>query len=298
MKKTTHIYKLISSILLLCLAIVCYSFFSLNSNNNYGSSSNLKKPDSGLQKRFVIYDGILQKNKPDLSPYGIKRINIIYEDSLLNSGKINYSKLDHEIQKASKNDDPICLDIESWDLTGTDYQANAEKYITVFNYFKGKLPKRQIGYFGMLPHRDIYLYKQRSGANSLKRINYLAQWLTMNNNIRSITANNDFAFPAFYTRNNSMPLWKWATDQQIAKLKKMDPTIPVYGFVWPQYWNNNKFTTAEDWRFQLETLYPNCDGLIIWAPPFNLSTREPIQWDSSREWWTETLKFMKDHNIK
>ncbi|WET70813.1 hypothetical protein [Sphingobacterium sp.] len=282
-------------VLFLSLVTIFSSFLIVNDNSkedfNLTKESNLSKGS----KNFLIYDGILYK-KPDLGKYGLRKINVIYEDSLLDKGKINYTKLDNEIQKAKKNSDLICLDIESWDLRDEKYKENGKKYIYILNYFKQRLPGRKIGYYGMLPYRDAYLYNQRSGANSIKRINYVDQWEKMNNNLNFITQAQDIAFPSFYTRNKSMELWTWVTQKQIAKLKAINPDIPVYGFIWPQYWNK-EFISGSDWAYQLEVLYKICDGVVIWNPPFNIDDRKTIQWDSQREWWKETLKFIKRHNI-
>lgn len=247
-------------------------------------------------KKFVVFDGMMIKDKPSLSKFGLKNINIIYEDSLLDKGVINYNKISREINKVSRNNFPICLDIESWDLRDSKHKVNGKKYLEVFNHFKNKLPNRDIGYFGMMPYRDVYLYNQRSGANSLKRINYIAQWENLNNNIGFITKGNDIAFPAFYTRNKSLELWEWATKLQISNLKKTNPNLPVYGFIWPQYWNK-EFLSQKDWAFVLETMYKYCDGIVIWCPPMNIDDRKPIRWNNSWGWWIETQKFIEKYKL-
>jgi|GEM_PF-897488 len=297
MKKATFIRKGGGILFLLIITLFGSAFiYKKGSKRNSDDLHDIRSSINYQKKNFVIYDGIRQANKPNLGKYGIKSINIIYEDSLLDKGVINYKKLDHEIWKASKNTDPICLDIESWDLRDSKYKTNGNKYITVYKYFKKKLPGRKIGYYGMLPYRDLYLYNQRSGANHLKRINYVEQWNAMNNNIAYITRGNDLAFPSFYARNKSMELWKWVTMKQIERLKKTDPDVPVYGFIWPQYWSK-EFLSSDDWRFQLETLYQLCDGVVIWGPSKNIDDRKPISWDNNREWWKETLSFIKRYGI-
>lgn len=45
-----------------------------------------------VKKDFKIFDGMMIKDKPDLTKYGLSRINIIYEDSLLTRGKIDQEK--------------------------------------------------------------------------------------------------------------------------------------------------------------------------------------------------------------
>lgn len=280
----------------LIFSLICTSFLVINNETESLKFVEKASNSNYIQKRFVIYDGIRQYNKPNLNKYGIRSINIIYEDSLLDRGVINYKKLDNEIRKASKNQDPICLDIESWDLRDGNYKINGKKYISVFDYFKKKLPGRKIGYFGMLPHRDLYLYKQKGGSKNVSKLSFQDQWSSMNTNIKYITQNNDIAFPSFYFRNKNMKVWKWVTEQQISKLKEINPNIPVYGFIWPQYWSS-EFVSANDWRFQLETLYQLCDGVVIWGPSKNIDDRKPISWDNNREWWKETLSFIKRYRI-
>ncbi|WP_286883733.1 MULTISPECIES: hypothetical protein [Sphingobacterium] len=288
-----RVFKNIIFFVCLLLTTLCFGFWT---NPHTKESSELNDYSNDIiGKNFVIYDGMMYK-KPDLSNYGLRKINVIYEDSLLDRGVINYKKLDREINRVKSNNAPICLDIESWDLRGKNYKQTGQKYIEVLNYFKKRLPGRKIGYFGMLPYRDLYLYNYKSVGNNIKKNNYLDQWQTMNSNLRFITKYQNLAFPSFYTRNKNMDLWTWAASQQIKKLKEIDPNVPVYGFVWPQYWNK-EFMSAEDWAYQLETLYKICDGIVIWSPPFNIDNRKAIQWDSQREWWKETLKFIKRHNI-
>ncbi|MDR6733828.1 hypothetical protein [Sphingobacterium sp. 2149] len=277
---------------IIILISICISFGAIKARN---VKNNSKSNFSIINKKFVIYDGIMH-SRPDLTKFGLKNINIIYEDSLLDAGVINFKKMDRAISRVSRNNDPICLDIESWDLRDEKYKINAKKYIEVLKYFKMRLPKRKIGYFGMLPYRDLLLYQEKLTPNNLSKNSYLEKWGRMNDHISYFTKTQDIAFPSFYTRNKNMELWNWVKEQQISKLKALDPSIPVYGFMWPQYWNS-EFLSGSDWAYQLESLYKICDGVVIWSPPFNSDDRKTIKWDSGRAWWKETLKFIRRHNI-
>lgn len=293
MKKKLFKTSVLLSVLI-PLIIICTSMF-IESKNRVNELPIRNSIVQTTNRNFVIFDGMMYK-KPDLRKYGVHNINVLYEDSLLDKGIINYRKLDKEIYKVRQNNAPICLDIESWDLRDDKYKENGRKYIEVLNYFKKRLPGRKIGYYGMFPYRDLYIYNQRSAENRNKKIDYLGQWERMNNNLTFITQGQDLAFPSLYTRSKDMELWASVTKQQIARVKAINPSIPIYGFVWPQYYGR-EFTSAANWAYQLETLYDICDGIVIWSPPFYSDNREPIQWDSQRDWWKETLKFIKRHNI-
>lgn len=263
------------------------------------------------RKEFKIYDALLFKNKPNLSVHGLSDIIMIYDDSILdkhsrhptnlNARVFNKGRLDRFLDKykpAKKV--PICFDIESWWLMPPYLQASIKKYVEVLSYFKKRNKNNPVGLYGVLPYADAYINEHLRGN---KNKNWLSEWELINNSLEEIVEHSDISFPSCYTRTKDINIWKKSVDMQIEKIKKYGKKIPIYAFIWPQYYAagfsyNNDFIDSTMWREQLEYLYKKCDGIVIWGPPFNLATRAPINWDDKAGWWLETKIFIEKYNIR
>lgn len=265
----------------------------------------------GQKVTFKVYNAMMFRNMPDLSKNGLSKITMIYDDSLLtksvshpnvlNERTFNYSKFLREKDKlVNKSHIPICLDIESWNLMDPYFNMSIKKYQNVLNYFRSSTNSIKIGYYGVFPYADAYLYEAFKGN---KAKSFMNDWRTVNRKISAIIPSVDIIYPSCYTRSKNIDIWKKAFLMQYEQIRKVTKK-PIYAFIWPQYYNkydksiNNKFIDYDSWLFELETLYKYCDGIVLWSPPFDLTTRRPLFWNSHLDWWRATQYFIKKHNIR
>lgn len=248
------------------------------------------KVSSQMKKDFKVYNALLYKNTPDLSKYGFSPINVIYEDGVITTNSnykrgefnwryIDFKKVLQESQKSKNENIPVVLDVEYWGhLLAMDPQKtnkNAEDtFVTLLNLYREIDDKNQVAIF----HYGVVS----------KRINNAA----------------NVVFPSFYTHSSSRQEWVSMIKYWLDNLKKTGNKNPIYVFIWPQYNPQPgltnlgfKFIDINFWRFQLETLYPLCDGIVIWSHKVDENGRE-IYFNEKMPWFQETLKFMKKYNIK
>jgi hypothetical protein len=265
---------------------------------------------SGQKANFKIYNAMMFQNMPNLSSSGISTINMIYDDSLLvksishptnlNERSFNHAKFLNETKKLTdKSDIPVCLDIESWNLMEPYFKNSIKKYKYVLNQFKRSNSNLKVGFYGVFPYADAYLWEAFKGNRSK---NFMGDWRSTNQNIATIASSVDIIYPSCYTRTKNVDTWKKAFMMQYQQIKKVT-SKPIYAFIWPQYYNrydksiNNKFIDYNTWMAELEYLYKYCDGIVIWSPPFNLTTRKKLYWNNNLAWWSATKDFVKKHKI-
>ncbi|WP_293879918.1 hypothetical protein [Sphingobacterium sp. UBA1498] len=276
----------------------------------------------GQTKRdFLVFDAIMIKEKENLYKYGFSKINMIYEDSLLvinrsSPNNPNMRLFDNtKFRRSQRYIDskfPICVDIERWTLYEKDLDTNIPKFLNVTNIFKQKYPSTDFGFYGVLPFADLYIYDKvgplkkdflgRSWLNK-KGEDWWSTWNKINNQMSAIARKNEIAFPSCYTRFKDKDSWLQATKLQVQMIRKLNPKIKIYAFLWPQYYA--KGTSADEqyieddfWNFQLENIYKLCDGAVIWMPPFNSSDRKKINWNRNQSWLVTTKKFLNKYSIK
>ncbi len=263
-------------------------------------------------KNFHVYNAMMYKNMPDLRSQGLSIINVIYDDSLLQRDDqhpyvaryrtINSNKILKQANRASLNQNiPVCLDIESWPLDDNSVLESKQKYLSVLSQFKKANPNSKVGYYNLMPYADTYLYE--SNRVLLHKQEWKNKWINVNDKLKDLAQMSNISYPSFYTRTTDKQLWLSVVKSQIAKIKQIRKNIPVYAFIWPQYYNehdasiNYKFIDADTWMFELETLYKYCDGIVIWGSPFD-QNRAPLYWDGNAPWWNATQKFIKKYNIR
>ncbi|MCT1523546.1 hypothetical protein [Sphingobacterium hotanense] len=259
---------------ILSLFLVCEQYSFAQSNPN-----------------FLVFDGIMIKDKPDLFSKSFSRINVIYEDDLTqydnryprdkNYRKINQTRFNNSARLVSSNNYPVCLDVESWPLYERNLNSNIKKYLNLLNEFKNRSQRTNVGFFGVLPYGNVYKYDSR---------------------FDEIANESAIAFPVFYTKNENRTAWLKDVEKQISIIKKQWPHLKIYGFIWPQYHSHNpnlkgKYISNDFWKFQLQELYKRCDGVVVWMPPFNLANREKISWNSNALWYKSTINFIREKEI-
>lgn len=249
---------------------------------NSGANSSVQANNS-----FKIFNAINFRDTPDLSQHGLSEINIVYEDALLSPADdpiykvIDRKKFKQQVSLARRSPKvPTCLDVESWPLF--DGEEKREQSVRLYL----KLLKE---------------FKRQTGQTNVSLFAFSA-------NIPEIAEESEILFPGFY--NYIYGKDKWYSNSQVilANIRKYNKTAPIYGFVCPQYINNApgipdslyySYLSYEDWKFQLETMFEFCDGLVIWTYPYRMENGKLnfFTWDPDLPWWRATLDFIEEKQI-
>lgn len=278
--------KIISIIFVFC----CFSSFSQKSSILKGNG------------KFEIFNAILYRNTPDLSSFGIKEFFLFYEDELLDKytsgNRINKNKIRNAANTSYKQVGvPVCLDIETWELDDANRDASLSKYLKVIEIFKRYNNISKVGFFGVFPMDSPHA--EYSFKNDLREAVIMPKWHESNNFTKKIGRKLDVFYPVFYTRYQDREIWIKIVKEKTAKIREINTSAKIYGFIWPQYYTNDskyKFISREVWREQLETLYKYCDGAVIWSHYLG-PDGYPINFDYQMDWFQETIDFIKDYNI-
>jgi len=266
------------------LSICLISPLLFLSNNAYKDmhSENISKNQD--KKPFIVFNALLYKNTPDLTSYGLHKINMIYEDDLLDKDPLTPSIRANKIISPGKfakqadltkrdSDIPVVINIEGWRLTPSAIKKSIPKYLNALSTFKSLNSTSKIGYYG---------------------------WT----HIPEFNRNSDVFYPSCYTYDTDTVKWKNDVIKRIKLLRSQDPNKPIYGFVWPQYTPNPAkpelgftFVPTDIWNYQLEILYKYADGIVVWSH-YRGKDKKPIDFSFDMPWWKGTMAFINKHNIK
>ncbi len=246
------------------------------------------------QQKFMVFDGTLYKNKPDLSQYGVTPITILYEDRLLESSpKTGGLPPKDAIRKlaveAAQLGHPVILDIERWPIIGDPVVVDASlvKYRTVLQWFHEAVPTTPVGYYATVPIPDYWrAFKDQTSAEYLS-------WQRDNDRLHPLVGEMNALFPSIYTFYADRSGWVTYAVAQIREARRHANGKPVYAFIWPQYHESNtllggRFLDADYWELELLTLKQHADGVVIWGGWGNSG---PEPWNEDAPWWrvTKTL---------
>ena len=250
-------------------------------------------------KPFLVFDGTLYSDKPDLSVYGIRPITVAYAGSF---GSDWYKQADRlpDLQAvqavardAQQKGHVVVLDIEHWPLGGSpdSVQDSLTKYKTVLQWFRDAAPGFSVGYYGAPPIQDYWRAIKEASSQEHRA------WMAENNRVRSLAGAVDVLFPSLYTFYPDQAGWKKYAIAQIEEARRYGNGKPVYVFLWPQYHDSNlllgnRFLPEDYWLLELETARQYADGIVIWGGWG--TDNSPARWDENAAWWTVTKKFMKN----
>src|SRR5690606_26877227 len=96
----------------------------------------------------------------------------------------------------------------------------------------------------------------------------------------------DIIFPSLYTFYDQPEQWQRYAIGNVAEARQYGK--PVYPFIWPQFHDSGAEIPSTFWRQQLETVYAEADGLVIWSPARGRPT-----WNPSAPWWQATTDFLQ-----
>ncbi len=248
-------------------------------------------------KSFLIFDGTLYANKPDLSIYGIRPITMTYarqfgSDWLKDSSRLpTADSVKTLAREAQQRGQVVVLDIEHWSLKGApdSVQESLTKYLTVLEMFQAAAPNLFIGYYGAPPIRDYWRAIKDSKSEEHRA------WMAENDRLRPLATAAHVLFPSLYTFYPDQAGWKKYAIAQIGEARRYGAEKPVYVFLMPTYHDSNRmlggsFLTEDYWLMELETVKQHADGIVIWGG-WGRNNR-PASWDEQAPWWTVTKEFM------
>ena len=252
-------------------------------------------------KPFLVFDGTLYSDKPDLSAYGIRPI------ILASSGKFgpewnnqidglpDLQVVQAVAREAQQKGHAVVLNIEHWPLNGSpdSVRDSLTKYMTVLDWFKKAAPGHSVGYYGVPPLRDYWRAIEDTSSRERQ------SWMEENDQLRSLAGAVDVLFPSLYTFYPDQAGWKKYAIAQIVEARRYGGGKPVYVFLWPQYHDSNRilggrYLPADYWLLELETAKEYADGIVIWGG--GGSDNRPAKWDENAAWWKITKGFMKSGN--
>jgi hypothetical protein len=249
-------------------------------------------------KPFLVFDGTLYSNKPDLLAYGIRPITLVYAGKLgpdwyKQTGRLpDLQAVQAAAREAQQKGHGVVLDIEHWPLKGSpdSVRDSVTKYMTVLEWFRAAAPNLSVGYYGAPPLRD-YWRAIKNPSNQERRT-----WIAENDLIRSLAGAVDVYFPSLYTFYPDRDGWKKYAIAQIEEARRYGNGKPVYVFLWPQYHESNhilggRFLPEDYWLLELETAKEYADGIVIWGGWGN--DNRPAKWDENAPWWNVTKEFLK-----
>ena len=253
----------------------------------------------GVGKDFIVFDGTTYKNKPDLSIYGIKPINLIYRNALWRERKnINdlpeVTRVRESARGAKASRKIVIIDIEHWKLSGPKSIVieSLSKYMTVLRWFNDATPEVLFGYYGLPPLRDYWRAIKDSNTPE-----YLS-WQAENDSLQPLVDRVNVLLPSLYTFYTDREAWVKYALATIREARRYPGNKPVYVFLWPQYHQSNhflglKYLPADYWKLELETVRQYADGVVIWGG-WDFDKNAKAQWDDDAPWVQVTKKFMKE----
>jgi hypothetical protein len=277
-------------LLLFGLGWICWGVSSRVLPESVASSST-----TPASQTFIVFDGTLYKQKPDLSQYGIRPITILYEDRFWPSGQSSTNLPDQGIVRAlaaevASSLSPVVIDIERWPVTGSPslVQSSVTQYRTVLQWFREAAPGLRIGLYGTVPVPDYWRAIQGTTSADFKA------WQQDNDRLTLIAAAVDTLFPSLYTFYADRQGWVAYAIAQISEARRKASGKPVYVFIWPQYHESNQllggqFLDADYWELELLTARQYADGVVIWGGWGNSG---PQAWDENASWWLVTKSLL------
>jgi hypothetical protein len=251
--------------------------------------------------RFDVYDSLLFVDKPDLSPYGLKRARTVYESELWpprrsatpNEAAVR-SRAQAVLAEGVNAEEPVILDVEQYSvdtrLDGSHIEGNTSavdaniiKLEQIIGWFKDEAPTLQVGFYDIFPVEGLSV----TATN-----NEIISWQKANSHLNPFIAHVDALYPSVYTSVTDPTQWVTYAHRFISEAKKVAADKPIRPFIWPQYHDVMRSPLAgtyihyDYWMLQLKTIKDaGVSGAIIWGG-YN------TPWDDTQGWWHATLDFL------
>jgi hypothetical protein len=242
---------------------------------------------------FMVFNGLLYKNQPDVSSLGMIRIGGINPPASVNShpsDAVDEAKVRAALQVAIGGPREVYLDYEMWPtlhVPAAEVSANIQKLKRVAQLAHDVAPLVKFGYYNVLPCWDYWGIVSNDQAK-------IKEWQECNVRMDEVAQYIDIVMPSLYTYYNNPQGW----DIQAAALLKAARRYgkPVYAFLWPEFHLSNQLLKGKNlpgnfWRHELEFCKARADGIVIWG-----GWQE--EWDDQAAWWIETKAFLAELKSK
>lgn len=248
-------------------------------------------------KRFVVFDGTLFQNKPDLTAFGVRPVTVVYESRFWNGQRSKGTMPDRALveQLAKEMNTPsidfVIVDIERWPVRGdaSVVMDSLSKYRMMLRWLRDGGLVRPLGYYATLPSPDYWRAIKGSG-----KPDFLA-WQKENDQFQPLADEVDALFPSIYTFYADRQGWTTYAIAQIAEARRHAHGKPVYAFLMPYYHESNRllggsFLERDYWELELRVVRQHADGLVFWGG-WGLNGPEP--WNDDAVWWQVLKGFLK-----
>lgn len=249
-------------------------------------------------KGFTIQDATAYDEKYEFLKFNINPIKVIYIHSFWDDlNEIQDMPSKSKIQSVARSIDEkyknVVIDIEHWDLfDGSEInKVNEKRLIDVIEWMREVREGVNYGHYALIPVREYH--RSLKANDSSEKI----AWIKENDKLNNLVDSVDTIYPSLYTVRDKPELWKKMAVENLKQARRISNGKPVHAFLWPQYHEGNKekrgqYLDKQYWRMQLETVYANADGIVIWGGWDN----GPAKWDSDAGWWIATKEFLIDKN--
>jgi hypothetical protein len=237
---------------------------------------------------FEALNAMRFRDMPEFTSLGLKDVRVVYTSELWPKkvSKVE-PNLDFIATKAiprirADRPDRIIIDIEHWPLAEVDdakAKRNIDRYMSVIDTFRQHMPETKVGYYGTVPTRNYWAPVKKDTAA-------IATWRNDNKRLAPLAEALDTIYPSLYTFYDDVPGWTTYALANIEEARQYGK--PIYPFLWPQYHRSRKPIAGDFWRLQLDTVFKNADGVVIWTP-----ARGGPKWDPDTPWWHHTVDFLK-----
>src|SRR5699024_5492339 len=182
--------------------------------------------------------------------------------------------------------DHVVVDIEHWPLDGprSEVETNIDRLLQVAGWVKEADPDISVGYYGIMPVRSLDKSTSHISSGDYQ------EWRQTNQDLKVLAEKVDAFFPSLYTFTDDRELWVKEAKAQIRMARELNPDIPVFAFLRPQYHGyygefNNRFIEEEFWKLQLQNARKYADRIVLWMP-------SSAKWNNDARWWVATRRFM------
>ena len=175
--------------------------------------------------KFVVFDGLLYKAKPNLGQFGLKPISVEYPDVLYPGTSADMQNVPDAtvVEKlaagANQSTGVAVVDIEDWSVVGDPVTVaqSIGKYQQTLQMFQQDAPSLQVGFYAIAPIRDYW--DVMAGPQSA---GYLA-WQQENDAVAPIAQQADAMFPSLYTFYTDQAGWQKYAIANIAEARRIAP---------------------------------------------------------------------------
>jgi len=287
MRSASRCAGLVLAVAMLCAVLAIYLDRSLGAGDTPIVRRN--------PKPFQVFDATLFTGKPDLAPFRIRPLVILYEHRFW-PGPASREPVPSESLVRSLADDHknsrqmVVIDIERWPLKGNAaaVQTTVQNFIAVLSWFRRTAPEVQVGVYGTIPMPDYWRAIRDPSGDEYRG------WQQENDRLNAIVSRVDALYPSLYTFYPDRQGWVTYAIAQLREAKRLAGSKPVYAFLWPQYHESNALLghrpiDPDYWMLQLETVYEYADGAVIWG---GWGEKGPEPWDDVAPWWQATKRFL------